>query len=62
MKKILLLLLFVFSLSFTYAQEKGYWVCFNVEVDADGAGDFVQSLDNFMNSDACKAITFCNYT
>ena len=58
MKKILLLLLFVFSLSLTNAQEKGYWVCFNVEVDANGAGDFVQSLDNFMNSDAAKQLPF----
>ena len=54
MKKILLLLIFVFCLTLTDAQEKGYWVCFNVEVDADGAGDFVQSLDNFMNSDTAK--------
>ena len=58
MKKILLLLLFVFSLTLTNAQEKGYWVCFNVEVDADGAGDFVQSLDNFMNSDTAKQLPF----
>ena len=58
MKKILLLLLFVFSLTLTNAQGKGYWVCFNVEVDADGAGDFVQSLDNFMNSDTAKQLPF----
>ena len=57
-KTILLLLLFVFSLTFVNAQEKGYWVCFNVEVDADGAGDFVQSLDNFMNSDTAKQLPY----
>ena len=58
MKKIVLLLVFVFSLTLTNAQEKGYWVCFNVEVDADAAGDFVQSLDNFMNSDTAKQLPF----
>ena len=58
MKKILLSLLLVLSATLTNAQDKGYWVCFNVEVDADGAGNFVESLDNFMNSDAAKQIPF----
>ncbi len=57
MKKILILLL-IFCATLTNAQEKGYWVCFNVEVDTDGAGDFVQSLDNFMNSDTAKQLPF----
>ena len=57
MKKILILFL-IFCATLTNAQEKGYWVCFNVEVDADGAGDFVQSLDNFMNSDTAKQLPF----
>ena len=57
MKKLLILFL-IFCATLTNAQEKGYWVCFNVEVDADGAGDFVQSLDNFMNSDTAKQLPF----
>ena len=57
MKKILILFL-IFCATLTNAQEKGYWVCFNVEVDADGAGDFVKSLDNFMNSDTAKQLPF----
>ena len=57
MKKILILFL-IFCATLTNAQEKGYWVCFNVEVDAGGAGDFVQSLDNFMNSDTAKQLPF----
>ena len=57
MKKILILLI-IFCATLTNAQEKGYWVCFNVEVDADGAGDFVKSLDNFMNSDTAKQLPF----
>ena len=57
MKKILILLI-IFCATLTNAQEKGYWVCFNVEVDADGAGDFVRSLDNFMNSDTAKQLPF----
>ena len=51
MKKLIILFL-IFCATLTNAQEKGYWVCFNVEVDADGAGDFVQSLDNFMKAGA----------
>ena len=57
MKKLLILFL-IFCATLTNAQENGYWVCFNVEVDADGAGDFVQSLDNFMNSDTAKQLPF----
>jgi len=57
MKKILILFL-IFCATLTNAQEKGYWVCFNVEVDTDGAGDFVKSLDNFMNSDTAKQLPF----
>ena len=57
MKKLLILFL-IFCATLTNAQEKGYWVCFNVEVDDDGAGDFVQSLDNFMNSDTAKQLPF----
>ena len=34
MKKLLLLFL-TLTISFANAQDKGYWVCFNVNVDAD---------------------------
>ena len=50
MKKYLLLLFLGISLTSLSAQDKAYWVCFNVEVDSDIAETFVNSLDKFMSS------------
>ena len=58
MKKYLLLLFLSISLTSLSAQDKAYWVCFNVEVDSDGAETFVSSLDKFMSSDAAKQLPF----
>ena len=40
MKKLLLLFL-TLTISFASAQDKGYWVCFNVNVDAEAGGEAV---------------------
>ena len=43
MKKFLLLFL-ILTLSFSKAQDKGYWVCFYVNVDPEGQEAFVDAL------------------
>lgn len=59
MKKIILL--FTISiLSFTQlnAQDKSYWACMLVTVDNMGQSQFVEALDNFMNSEVGKQMPF----
>ena len=58
MKNYLFLLLFAFSVSFINAQEKSYWVCFNVQVDPDGQEAFVSALDGMFKSEFASQFPF----
>ena len=49
MKKFILLIL-VFFASLNLNAQTPTWVCMNVTVDQSGQADFVESLDNFMES------------
>ena len=49
MKKFILLLLVIFTSVNLNAQSPA-WVCMNVSVDPSGQDDFVEALDNFMES------------
>ena len=57
MKKLLLLFL-TLTISFANAQDKGYWVCFNVNVDAEGQEAFVNALDGVFNSEFSSQFPF----
>ena len=57
MKKLLLLFL-TLTISFASAQDKGYWVCFNVNVDAEGQEAFVNALDGVFNSEFSSQFPF----
>ena len=57
MKKLLTFLLFL-SLTFSNAQDKGYWVCFNVNVDPQGQEAFVKALDGVFESEIGSQFPF----
>ena len=57
MKKFLLLFL-ILTLSFSKAQDKGYWVCFNVNVDPEGQEAFVDALDGVFESEIGSQFPF----
>ena len=56
--KNIITILFCFALSFSNAQDKGYWVCFNVNVDAEGQEAFVNALDGVFNSEFSSQFPF----
>ena len=58
MKKIILLLS-ISILSFTQLNaQKSYWACMGVTVDNWGQQQFVEAMDNFMNSEAGKSMPY----
>ena len=59
MKKIILLFtISILSFNQLNAQDKSYWACMNVTVDNMGQSQFVEALDNFMNSEVGKQMPF----
>ena len=48
MRKLILLFLLL-TISFANSQDKGYWVCFNVNVNPEGQEAFVDALDGVLN-------------
>lgn len=59
MKKIILIFTLLFlTTSNIQAQEKSYWACMAVTVDNWGQSQFVDALDNFMNSDVGQLMPY----
>ena len=57
MRKLILLFLLL-TISFANSQDKGYWVCFNVNVNPEGQEAFVDALDGVFESEIGSQFPF----
>jgi len=58
MKKLLFIVILCLTMSISNGQEKGYWVCFNVQVDPEGQEAFVNALDGVFESEIGSQFPF----